>query len=281
MFAVKDVVAFVDGRLHGGRILGFGARVAAEHGARLTGTFVWPPLTPEGPAAYARGVAIRELLASYSAEVSALERSLREGFEREASRLGLRAEWRSVRAPTFSEDVVAHARYADVAISGRPDLSDPRSVPFDLPQALVLASGRPVILVPDEPPPTTGRRILVGWNASREATRAVADGLPFLAHAEAVELLLVDPERHPHGHGEEPGADVALHLARHGVRVDVRRMSSEGVSVGRLVLSRAREFGADLMVMGAYGHSRLTELVFGGVTRTLLRESTLPLLTSR
>jgi nucleotide-binding universal stress UspA family protein len=177
--------------------------------------------------------------------------------------------------------MVVHARYADLAIVGRPDPAGCDAIPLDLPQTLVLASGRPVLLLPPDPPAAAGRRILVGWNAGREATRAVADALPFLVRAEAVELLVVDHERQPTKHGEEPGADMACHLARHGVRVEVRRMSSGGQDVGRFLLSRAADFGADLVVMGAYGHSRVTELVFGGATRTVLHEAGLPVLMSR
>jgi nucleotide-binding universal stress UspA family protein len=99
--------------------------------------------------------------------------------------------------------------------------------------------------------------------------------------AEIVEVLVVDCERDSAGHGKEPGADIARHLARHGVEVEVRRMSSGSEDVGRLLLSRAAAFGADLLVMGAYGHSRFTELVFGGATRTALHEAPLPVLMSR
>jgi nucleotide-binding universal stress UspA family protein len=121
----------------------------------------------------------------------------------------------------------------------------------------------------------------VGWNARRESIRAVADALPLLVKAEAVEVLVVDHERDPSGHGQEPGADIARHLARHGAQVGVLRLSSDGKGVGHLLLSQAAAFGADLLVMGAYGHSHLTEWLFGGVTRAVLREARLPVLMSR
>lgn len=279
MIAIKDVVAFVDGRSEGAGILEYACRLCLEHGAHLTGAFVWPPLVSDGPGAYARGAAIADLLAHYEAEMALRENGLREPFELAAKHMGLRTEWRSVRHQ-LAEEIVAHARYADLAVVGRSDSTGHDSVPLDLPETLVLASGRPALLLPPTPPPSMCRRVLVGWNAGREATRAVADALPFLSRAETVELLVVDHERRT-SHGEEPGADVARHLARHGVQVDVRRLSSDGGDVGHLLLSRAASFGADLLVMGAYGHSRLTELVFGGATRTALREATLPVLMSR
>jgi nucleotide-binding universal stress UspA family protein len=120
----------------------------------------------------------------------------------------------------------------------------------------------------------------VAWNARREAIRAEADALPLLVKAEAVEVLVVDHERHA-GHGPEPGADIARHMARHGAQVEVRRLSSGGEDVGRLLLSQAAAFRADLLVMGAYGQSRLSEWMFGGVTRTVLREAGIPVLMSR
>ena len=122
---------------------------------------------------------------------------------------------------------------------------------------------------------------MVGWNAGREAARAVADALPLLVRAAAVEVLIIDAERGPAGHGQEPGADIARYLARHGAQVEVRRLSSDGEDLGRLLLSQAAAFGADLLVMGAYGHARLNELIFGGVTRTALRDADLPVLMSR
>jgi len=280
MVEIKDVVVFIDGQRDALGVIEFAAKLCEEHRAHLTGAFVWPTLPAEGPASYARGRAIQDLLASHDAEVSAIEKSLRESFESAVSRSGLQAEWRSIRY-FLAEELVAHARYADLAIVGRTDPVSPDAIPLDLPQTLVLASGRPVILLPPETPHLAGRRVLVGWDAGREAARAVADALPFLMRAEAVELLVVDHERHPASHGEEPGADIARHLARHGVQLNVRRVPSNGEDVGRVILSRAAEFGAALVVMGAYGHSRLTELVFGGATRTALHETTLPVLMSR
>jgi nucleotide-binding universal stress UspA family protein len=105
--------------------------------------------------------------------------------------------------------------------------------------------------------------------------------MPLLVRAEEVEVLVADPQHHPESHGQEPGADIAHHLARHDVKVEVRRLSCGGQDVGHLLLSQAAAFGADLLVMGAYGHSQLNEWMFGGVTRTVLYEAGLPVLMSR
>ena len=123
-----------------------------------------------------------------------------------------------------------------------------------------------------------GRRVLVAWNASREAARAVSDALPLLKRAGQVDVVAFEPGKSGAAHGEEPGADIALYLARHGVKVTVSRVDAPDLDVGNQLLSRAFDLSADLIVMGAWGHSRLRELVLGGVTRTVLESMTVPVL---
>jgi nucleotide-binding universal stress UspA family protein len=123
--------------------------------------------------------------------------------------------------------------------------------------------------------PDAGQRVLVAWNASREAARAVTDALPLLSRAERVEVVAFDSTG---DHGEVPGADIALFLSRHGVKASAARQSAPGVDVGSQILSRAADVDADLIVMGAYGHSRLRELALGGATRSMLDAMTVPVL---
>jgi len=121
---------------------------------------------------------------------------------------------------------------------------------------------------------------MIAWDAGRESARAVSDALPLLKRAKAVEVAVFNPERRRRDHGEQPGADVSLYLARHGVKVTVAQQSGADFEVGAQVLSRAADTAADLIVMGAYGHSRVRELVLGGVTRTILESMTVPVLMS-
>jgi nucleotide-binding universal stress UspA family protein len=190
------------------------------------------------------------------------------------------SEWRSL--PYFSGEVGVHAYYADVVVVAQPRPDGRTDRPPGLAESLILTSGRPIIVFPSVSTVSRIRRILVGWNARRESIRAVADAMPALMKAEAVEVLVIDHERTA-GHGEDPGAEVARHLARRGVKVDTRHLSSakEKEEVGHLLLSQAATFGADLLVMGAYGHSQLRDWMFGRVTRTVLREAGLPVLMSR
>jgi nucleotide-binding universal stress UspA family protein len=121
---------------------------------------------------------------------------------------------------------------------------------------------------------------MVAWAPRKEAGRAVADAMPFIEAAEAVSIGIVDPETGDADHGDEPGADVAAALSRHNRDVSVSQLPSGGLSVGNRLLKHAEEWGADLIVMGGYGHWRLREMLFGGVTHEMLRSSAVPLLLS-
>jgi nucleotide-binding universal stress UspA family protein len=145
----------------------------------------------------------------------------------------------------------------------------------------LLYCGGPVMIVPYMGPAATfGERVIVAWDASREAARAVNDALPLLKRAKQVGVVSVNPRPWPFAHGEEPGADIGLHLARHGVKVEVQRVEGRDIDTANAILSHVADRSADLLVMGGYGHSRLRELVLGGVTRTILTEMIVPVLMS-
>ena len=277
--ALGEIVVFIDGQTETAGILELAGELAQEHGAHLTAVFMQPPAASTAPQTFARGKGIPAVIDAHRAQVERIEADERTRFEDTVRRDGIRSEWRSV--PYSSDDVEVHAHYADVVVVARPDPARPTAGPPGLVESLVLTSGRPVIVLPPGGTTSRCRRILVGWNARREALRAGTDALPLLVRAEMVEVLIVDPQRHAADHGEEPGADIARYLSRHGVQVEVRRLSSGGEDVGRVLLSRAAALRADLLVMGAYGHSHLNEWIFGGVTRTVLREAELPVLMSR
>jgi nucleotide-binding universal stress UspA family protein len=186
-------------------------------------------------------------------------------------------EWRQVEGTT-QEILALHGRYADLLVLGQ---DDPESDSAGLLEAMVFDCGRPVLAIPFAGSfKTIGKRVLVGWNASREASRALHDALPLIAKAETATVFLANPKRGLGGHGEEPGADIARHLARHGMKVEVAMAIADDVPDSALLLNHASDMGADLLVMGAYGHSRLREFILGGMTRSLLREMTVPVLLS-
>jgi nucleotide-binding universal stress UspA family protein len=172
--------------------------------------------------------------------------------------------------------LLLQSRYADLVVTGQ-DADDTATL-RGLPQYLALRGVRPVLAVPPsyagEP---IGASIVVGWDGSVPALRAITAALPLLARAGKVRLALVNPEREAGLHGDEPGADMALYLVRHGVRVEVITERTE-VPTGEALLGIVRAGGADLLVSGAFGHSRYSEIVLGGVTRILLERAPVPVL---
>lgn len=276
--ALGEIVVFIDGHSDTEGILKFAAVLAQDHAARLICVFIQPEPALTTAQEFARGQGIREVSDLHQKQLEGVEARHRRLFEDIARHHGTRSEWRSL--SHFNSEVGVHAYYADLVVIARPERAAQTASPPGLAESLVLSSGRPILVFPPRGTVSRIHRILVAWNATRESVRAVADALPLLARAEAVEVLVIDPERDP-GHGQEPGADIARHLARHGVRVEIQRVSSGGQDVGHFLLSRAAAFGTDVLVMGAYGHSQVREWMFGSVTRTVLYEAAVPVLMSR
>lgn len=277
----KDFLVVLDAEVSARARIELAAVLAERFAAHLVGLYPLP--IPQRPQEL--GYFDPAMLDPFFAQVRERAREaadkIREQFEHVTNLRSVSAEWRLI--PEGPEaDPALHARYADLAILGQLDpdrgageMTRPR------PEQVTLASGRPILVVPYAGRfENVGRRVVIGWNATREAARAVNDAMPLLAAADVVTVLTIDAREAPRGHGELPGADISLHLARHGVKTTVEQTVSADLSVGDVLLSRAADLGADLLVMGAYGHSRARELLLGGATRTLLRSMTLPVLMS-
>ena len=276
---IGEIVVFIDGQTETASVLAFAGVLAAQHGARLISVFMQPEPAITPAETFARGKGMLSVIEVHRAELEGIETHHRALFEDVVRRHGIpRSEWRSL--SHWRTEVAVPAYYADLVVIARPERGQ-MSDPPGLAESLVLSSGRPIILFPPGGMASRVRRILVGWNATREAIRAVADAVPLFARAGAVEVLIVDYQRQRERHGQEPGADIARRLAALGAQVEVQRLSSDGQGVGHLLLSQAVAFRADLLVMGAYGHSTLRERLFGGVTRTALYQAGLPVLMSR
>jgi nucleotide-binding universal stress UspA family protein len=178
------------------------------------------------------------------------------------------------------QTLAQHARYADAAILGLND-GGPTDFQRQLFEGALFYSGRPVMVVPQAfARHGMPKKIMIAWRPGREAVRAVHDALPLLKLADEVRLVVVDEGvtavREP-----QPGLDIARHLARHDVEVDVKHVPGSGGATAGLLMDEARYFGADLIVMGGYGHSRLREWILGGVTRDLVQATDTPLLLSQ
>jgi Universal stress protein UspA and related nucleotide-binding proteins len=273
--AFKDILVHVDNSARSRTRLEVAAHLARGQGGHVIALNVraYPVLPPFLTSQF--GSEIERVRNIFNAEAAAGEaRAFFDGLE---SHYGVTAEWRDVDG-TLAECIGLHARCADIAVIGQD--GDGEGGPA-LSGALVLAVGRPVLVVPYAGDfSAIGQRVVVGWNGSREATRAVHDALPILKGARQVRVIVVNPGGDVAGHNDGPGADIRLHLSRHGVNAVCEHIESDDLKVGEMLLSRAGDEAADLIVMGAYGRSRLRELVLGGATRHILNHMTVPVLLS-
>ncbi len=269
----RDVVVHVDESPQTAARLAFAAAFAREYGAHLVAVVTQgPPEIPPGIRAEV-GNSFIELWRERAQAVSA-------GLAEQAAKAG-RAEGIDIECRIAEglpeETLLVHARHADLTILSQasgPDASDQtRTI-----EALLFGAGRPILLLPAAGRyAVPGRHILVAWNASRESARALADAMPLLGCAKHVTVLSADPKA---AASRVPGADIALHLARHGVKVATSTTYAGDIGVGDALLNRATDLGADMLVMGGYGHSRTREAIFGGATRHVLDHMTLPVLMS-
>lgn len=183
--------------------------------------------------------------------------------------------------PWADEVVGRRARYTDLTVIG-PELLATHALKKRVVEGALFWSGKPLLVVPEGAHPTLKpKRVLVAWDASLEASRAVRESLGILVGADEVHIVMVDPIEDERHHGEEPGADIAAYLARHGVKATVDRLPSSNQSVAAVVFQHATDTAAELLVMGAYGHSRLRERIFGGVTRSAIDHPRLPIFLAR
>ena len=275
--AYKDLLVHVDDTRSCAARVQAAVDLAVAHEAHLTGVYI---VADPSPAAFVSGYVPPDLLDTLQQHARERAEAALARFAEVAGRNQISFETRIDRVlyTAVADALTTHARYADLAIVGQADPKDGEA-PSYLPEEVTLGSGRPSLVIPYiGPGPTLGQRVTVAWDASREAARAVNDALPILERAQTVDVVTVNPTEAPFGHGEEPGADIALHLARHGIKVEARRIEARDLDAANTILSHIADRGSDLLVMGAYGHSRLRELVLGGVTRTILRDMTVPVL---
>ncbi|MEI6558289.1 MAG: universal stress protein [Rhodospirillaceae bacterium] len=280
--ALKDILVICDDTAAAGRRIEVAAALAADHDADLTGLYIRPPVVLPGSF---ETYFTDEMRAAFREEQEARIAVAALGFEERLRRAGrlARSEWRV----TFGDptDVaVHHGRCRDLVVAGQDDPEAPGDEDRVHPERLVFECGRPVLVVPYVGRfPTVGRRVLVGWNGSREAARALGDAMPLLERAQGVTLLAVNPETgadpdSDSESGNEPGRRVVRHLTRHGIAAEASHFVCESHEVGDTLLNTTTDLGSDLIVMGAYGRSRLRSLVLGSLTGFILRHMTVPVL---
>jgi nucleotide-binding universal stress UspA family protein len=274
---IKDIVVSLSVAEGGDFVGDFAISVAAALDSHLTGiAFVYDPIIPVAAADYIPSEVIEaQQRDSEQATKTALDR-----FSEAAARAGINAH--AAKPPVSYADAGEQfgyiARRFDLAIVGQAE-PDKGAVEEQIAESALFESGRPVVLVPYiQKAPLKLDRVMVCWDGSRAATRAIADAMPLLERAGRVEVVTVAND--PGKQDEIPGVDMGQHLSRHGLKVDVARFSKGGIDVADALLSHVADSGTDFIVMGGYGHSRLREFVLGGVTRSILRSMTAPVLMS-
>ncbi len=279
--ALRDIAAFLDATPAGKAVGKHAAKLAARHHAHLVGVYGVPrDEYSYSVATTARGTAaIRDVLQykQNKIEQAALEagRHLAELAEQYKISSELRVVW----SAGLDRDAALRALHCDLLVAAQANSAAGQSAWS--PEHLWLATGIPLVLLPqDWDGSAIGDNIVIAWNRSRQARRAVADAMPMLRNAKRVHVLIVDGERDPLRFGEMPGANLIRYLARRGVQAELVAIESRGAAIAEAILEYCTDNQADLLIIGAYSRSRASERIFGGTTRTLLTRTRLPTLVS-
>lgn len=269
--ALKDLLAYVDNEHVAERTVEAAVKLAGTTGTHITGLHIIrrPYITGYVKAEFGQQV-LDDMLKSARGNADELEQS----FNAAAAERDIASAWRRVECneSAFSNALNAQARCADLLLVDQSD--------DDIAAKVVIDAGSPVLVIPDDVSiETVGRRVLVAWNGSREAIRAVHDALGVLENADAVKIVGVGKSAGEAGASPDL-PDICLHLKRHGVDAEAVAVAEKESHAGEVVMEQATDLDCDLIVMGAYGHTRMRELILGGVTNHVLKNTGLPLFMS-
>ena len=273
--SITDILIYIDDAETGFRTITVAQKLAEQFDAHLAGLYVIPPANVpvySGIEAAVSTAALAQL------EIWLKERAdlARENFEKLTAVWESKVSWISIEGEKVSIINDTAKNYDIIVIrQSNPNNRDDKNK--GIVDKVALESGRPTLVIPYSGfEGHWGKRILIAWNGKREATRAVHDALPFLIQADSVNIVSVNASKDL----DIPCADMAEHLARHGVPIETEKAYAHNNAVGEQLLSLATTYSADMLVMGAYGHSRFRELVLGGTTHTILDKMTIPVLMS-
>ena len=254
--------------------------LARETGAHVSGLYVVPAVQVYPSVGFEAAPQVFEGNRSFFKDNGA---RVKQAFEEAMRREGLSFDFHQVDAhtPVIADEVVASGRVADLVIVSTTNPEEITGVERDFVEQTVMALGRPVIVLPYKGKATVSlNEVIIGWDGGREAARATFDALPLLKKAGKVRVVRIDPQKDPSLRGSVAGADLAEALARHGVKAEAQGYPTDGQDEGQALMRCAEDSGAGLIVMGAYGHSRLAEFIFGGATRFVLNRLVRPVLMS-
>ena len=276
----KTILAYLPNAESADRILDVALPIARDNDAHFIGLHVIPRV----PLLY--GVVAAEIPQSIIVhQEEKLEQAadqLETHFKARCKDADVKSEWRcnKVQHDDITADIIGQSLCADLIVVQQ-DKEDDYGLPIDLPSRIVVETARPVLIIPHSGKfSTVGKNVVVAWNGSREAARAAFDAVPFMTEAQSVRILAIDPKSREEYDSIALGDEIAICLARHDVSAEVTVTKSGEISVGDELLNRLSDEGCDLLVMGCYGHSRLRETLFGGVSKNLLQHMTAPVLMS-
>jgi nucleotide-binding universal stress UspA family protein len=280
----KTITVFLDASPSGERRVAQAAAFAQRWGAHLVGVYVmFKGVTSHPSMAYARSEkAIGDVIAHERRIEDACECTTAEVgdyFRTLCAGSNISGDFRPIHRDKTAEAAIINSLHSDLLVIGHPQ---PNGLPDDISaQKILLASGVPLLIVPNDwKGETIGDRIMIGWNATPEARRAVSDAMSFLVAATSVKVVIVDPAACKLL-GEDIGCDIGLHLGRHGAQVEVEQVASRGRPIAEVILGRAMQAASDLLVVGARNPAHLREILFGSAARTLLKKMPVPVLISR
>lgn len=276
---MKTLLVHLNDRRRAEALLAPAVALATRHHSHVIGLNVYGGLPPMAAVGMAYGAEVVEaVIEAEKREAEALQKI----FLAATAGGQFVAEWASERSPypDIAQFVMQRGRACDLVIASQSDDSWEMAPALDFPERLAIECGRPVLIVPTSGRfEAVGQSVAIAWNGSREASRAAFDALPLLRDAESVSVLVIGEGMA--GERLTLGAhELAASLARHGIKVSVREEAREHANIGETLLEATARAGADLLVMGGYGHSRFRELIFGGATRYVLHNLTIPVLLS-
>jgi nucleotide-binding universal stress UspA family protein len=255
------------------------AAIATAHGAHVIGCYVIPAVTIYPEVGYAAPPAVYEAHQQYFKTNMA---AVKQRFETRMKQDGLLYEWREMNSvySDIAPSLIEIGASADLILMSQIAENSEAEIETGLVERVVVESGRPVLIIPQAGSYKAPKSVVVGYNGTREAARAAFDAVPLLRGAKDVRVVWVDPYKQRQSAGELPGAEMATVLARQGVKVVAEGLETNGLNAGDALLRLANDRDAELLVMGAYAHSRLRQYIFGGATQHVMEHARIPVLMS-
>ena len=255
-------------------------KLATEHQAELVGVYPFD-VTPQE--AYSGTALPSDVTKMIRERIQSDREQIKQDFLEATKAAGITAHWRMPKGP-IDEALALHARYSRLLVMSKAEDRQSTASPIttNLPETVIMAAGRPVMMVPSVGTLTTiGERVLFCWDKKREAARAFADAAPLLRAAKELVVLAIDEDTESlreQDIQEDDFSGLCTALGYPTPKVLLR--SSKGVGVGNVILNTATDYGSDLIVMGAYGHSRMRQWIMGGASKTLLSSMAVPVMLS-